>query len=220
MRTTIRLTPLMLTLTLLASCSSPPKPPMVDESSKRPVNSATAVELQVCKNELQNTRLLATQATRLADSTAATLASISARQQALLSLQAADGPRQAKPAQGNSVYSVRFAYGSSRVEVPADAAQRLVAEAKSAPLVMLRGRTDGLTDTPAEIRIARDRANAVRDYLVAAGIDAARIRATYQPTGDPVADNGSSSGQALNRRVEVEIYRVAPVALGVAGTQR
>jgi outer membrane protein OmpA-like peptidoglycan-associated protein len=88
-----------------------------------------------------------------------------------------------------------------------------VAEAKSAPLVMLRGRTDGQTDTLAESRIARDRANAVRDYLVAAGIDAARIRATHQPTGDPVADNGGSSGQALNRRVEVEIYRVAPVAL-------
>lgn len=215
MRTTILLTPFMLTLTLLASCGSPPKPPSVDESSKRPVNSATAVELQVCKNELQNTRLLATEATRLADSTSATLASISARQQALLSLQAADGPLpQAKPAQGNPIYTVRFAYGSSRVEIPADAAQLLLAEAKSAPLVMLRGRTDGQTDTLAESRIARDRANAVRDYLVAAGIDAARIRATYQPTGDPVADNGSSSGQALNRRVEVEIYRAAPVALG------
>lgn len=215
MRTTILLTPFMLTLTLLASCGSPPKPPSVDESSKRPVNSATAVELQVCKHELQNTRLLATEATRLADSTSATLASISARQQAPLSLQAADGQLPpAKPAQGNSIYAVRFAYGSSRVDIPADAAQLLVAEAKSAPLVMLRGRTDGQADTLAESRIARARANAVRDYLVAAGVDAARIRATYQPTGDPVADNGSSSGQALNRRVEVEIYRVAPVALG------
>ena len=108
---------------------------------------------------------------------------------------------------------MRFAYGSSRVDIPADAAQLLVAEAKSAPLVILRGRTDGQTDTLAESRIARDRANAVRDYLVTAGVDAARIRATHQPTGDPVADNGSSSGQALNRRVEIEIYRVAPVAL-------
>ncbi len=79
---------------------------------------------------------------------------------------------------------------------------------------MLRGRTDGQTDTLAESRIARDRANAVRDYLVAVGVDAARIRATHQPTGDPVADNVSRSGQALNRRVEIEIYRVAPVALG------
>lgn len=214
MRTTILLTPLILTLTLLASCGSPPKPPSVDESSKRPVNSATAVELQVCKHELQNTRLLAAEATRLADSTSATLASISARQQALLSLQTADGPvPRAKVAQGNSIYSVRFAYGSSRVDIPAEAAQQLVVEAKSAPLVMLRGRTDGLIDTLAESRTARDRANAVRDYLVAAGVDASRIRATYQPTGDPVADN-SSSGQALNRRVEVEIYRAAPVSLG------
>ena len=214
MHTTILLTPFMLTLALMASCSSPPKPPTVDESRKRPVNTSMAVDLQVCKNELQNTRLLATEATRLADSTATTLASIFTRQQTLLSLQAADGlPPQAKPAQGNAVYTVRFAYGSSRVDIPADAAQLLVAEARSAPLVMLRGRTDGQTDTLAESRIARDRANAVRDYLVAAGVDAARIRATHQPTGDSVADNDSSSGQALNRRVEVEIYRVAPVAL-------
>ncbi|MDE2296800.1 MAG: OmpA family protein, partial [Burkholderiales bacterium] len=67
-------TPFVPWLLVLASCSSPPKPPTVDESQKRPVNSQTAVELQVCKNDLQNTRLLATESGRLAETTAATLA--------------------------------------------------------------------------------------------------------------------------------------------------
>ena len=66
-------TPLIPWLLVLASCSSPPKPPTVDESQKRPVNSQMAVELQVCKNDLQNTRLLATESGRMAETTAATI---------------------------------------------------------------------------------------------------------------------------------------------------
>lgn len=209
MRTITLLTPFLVTLTMLASCSSPPKPPSVDDTSRRPVNSATAVELQICKHDLQNTRLLAAESTRHVDATAATLASIAARQQALANLQ----PREQPAAQGNALVTISFDFGSTRVDIAAGRAQTLIAEARSAPLVMLRGRTDGAVDTLAESRIARERANAVRDFLVAAGVDASRIRATYQPAGDHVAANDSSSGQALNRRVEIEIYRAAPVAL-------
>lgn len=204
--------PLIPWLLLLVSCSSPPKPPTVDESQKRPVNSQMAVELQMCRNDLQNTRLLAAESGRLAESTTATLANLAARQQIIAAMQApAD-----KPPQANSVFSVRFDFGSTRVAIPADIAARLVADAKAAPLVLLRGRTDGSTDAPVESRIARERAAAVRDYLVAAGVDPARIRATYQPVGDHVADNGSDSGRGLNRRVEIELYRALPV--GMPGT--
>ena len=196
--------PLIPWLLLLSSCSSPPKPPTVDESSRRPANSAMAVELQVCKSDLQNTRILATESGRLAESTAATLERLAARQQALAAIQA-------PPA--NSVFTVRFEFGSTRVVVPADAAAALIEDARSAPLVLLRGRTDGATDAPAESRIARERANAVRDYLVGAGVDPARIRATYQPAGDHAADNSSPSGKGMNRRVEIEVYRALPVAM-------
>lgn len=209
MRPTIALTPFVPWLLLLASCSSPPKPPTVDESQKRPVNSQMAVELQVCRNDLQNTRLLATESARRAETTAATLANMAARQQFLAAMQ---GPAGQQP-QANSVFAVRFDFGSTRVVIPADVAAALVEDAKAAPLVLLRGRTDGTSDAPAESRIARDRAAAVRDYLVAAGVDQARIRATYQPAGDHVADNTSAGGRGLNRRVEIELYRVLPAAL-------
>lgn len=216
MRATILLTPFLLSLTLLASCSSPPKPPTVDESRRRPANAATAVELQVCKSELQNTRLLATEAGRLAETAAATLANTAATQQALASLP----PLNEKKPRGNSVYSVRFEFGSSQVDVPADLAKALTDEAKGAPLVMLRGRTDGSSDSAAETRIARERATAVRDYLVAAGVDPSIIRTTYQPSGDHAADNSGTTGRALNRRVEIEIYQALPVALAAAPVQR
>ena len=201
--------PLIPWLLLLSSCASPPKPPTVDESSKRPANSAMAVELQVCKNDLQNTRILATESERLAESNAATLERLAARQQALAAMQA---PALSAPP-ANSVFTVRFEFGSTRVVIPADAASALIEDARSAPLVLLRGRTDGATDAPAESRIARERANAVRDYLVGAGVDPARIRATYQPAGDHAADNSSPSGKGMNRRVEIEVYRALPVAM-------
>ena len=205
-------TPLIPWLLVLASCSSPPKPPTVDEMQKRPVNSQMAVELQVCKNDLQNTRLLATESGRVAETTAATLAHLAARQQILAAMQGAPGQQP----KANSVFTVRFDFGSTRVVIPTDVAATLVEDAKASPLVMLRGRTDGTSDAPAESRIARDRAAAVRDYLVAAGVDPARIRATYQPAGDHVADNVSAGGRGLNRRVEIEVYRALPVALTTA----
>jgi outer membrane protein OmpA-like peptidoglycan-associated protein len=200
------LTPFLPWLMALASCSSPPRPPTVDESQKRPVNTPMAVELQVCKSDLQNTRLLATESGRLAEATAATLANLAARQQTLAALQA----------QANSVYTVHFEYGSVRVVLSPEGRAELIEDAKASPLVLLRGRTDGTSDAPAESRIARERATAVRDHLVAAGVDPMRIRITYQPSGDPVADNATAKGRGLNRRVEIELYRVRPVAIGAS----
>jgi len=51
---------------------------------------------------------------------------------------------------------------------------------------------------------------------VQAGVDPARIRTTYQPIGDHVADNVSADGRALNRRVEIEIYRELPQVVAVS----
>ncbi len=193
----------LLSLTLVA-CSSPPKPPTVDEAQKRPANVQMAVELQVCKNDLQNTRILATESSRLAETTAATLAHMAARQQLLASIQ--------EKAAANSLRIVHFAFNSTQVSIPTAEASVLVAEAKVAPLVLLRGRTDGTADTSAESRIAQARANAVRDYLVASGVDPTRIRTTHQPSGDHMADNRSPQGRNLNRRVEIEVYRTLPIA--------
>lgn len=192
----------LLSLTLVA-CSSPPKPPTVDDSQKRPANAQMAVELQVCKNDLQNTRILATESSRLADATAATLAHMAARQQLLASMQ--------DKAAANSLRIVHFAFNSTQVSIPTAEASALVEEAKVAPLVLLRGRTDGTADSTAESRVAQARANAVRDYLVASGVDPSRIRTTHQPSGDHLADNRTLQGRNLNRRVEIEVYRTLPI---------
>lgn len=197
---------LPLPLLALASCGSPPKPPTVDESQKRPANSAMAIELQTCKSNLQSTRIVATESWRLAESNAANLERVSARQQVIATMASVET--------ANSVFTIHFDFGSTRVVVPADTASTLIDNARAAPLVLLRGRTDGTTDSFAESRVARERATAVRDYLVAAGVDPKRIRDTYQPVGDHAADNASAAGREMNRRVEIEVYRALPLAMG------
>jgi outer membrane protein OmpA-like peptidoglycan-associated protein len=206
-------------LLLLGSCGSPPKPPSVNESLKRPANSAAAVDLQACKSSLHNLRIVAHESDRAAEATATDLARLVALQQALAATQMAkqaaapSGPATPASEAANRLFTIHFDFGSSRVVVPPDAAAKLIESARAAPLVMLRGRTDGHTESAAESQIARERATAVRDYLVGAGVDPTRIRATYQPVGDHAAANDNLPGRGMNRRVEVEIYRVLPVAI-------
>lgn len=204
----------LVAMLMLVSCASPPAPPSVDLSTRRPANPPLVAELQGCRNELHNTRILSNEADRLAASALQTLQRW-ARQQAAATTSpasAASTPTNAP----NSIYRVYFAYGRSNVNLPSDEAQVLLAEARKAPLIVIRGRTDGTADTAAEAHIARARALAARDFLVAAGIDGSRVRTTYQPSGDHVADNATRAGRDVNRRVEIELYRTLPVAASLA----
>ncbi|MEO6746096.1 MAG: OmpA family protein, partial [Caldimonas sp.] len=185
-------------------CGSTPKPPTVDESQKRPANAAAAVDLQVCKSELHNTRIVVHETARLAETASATATRLALLQQM------APAPQPPPPDMTNTIQSVHFAFGSVEVKVPAPTAAALIEQAKAAALITLRGRTDGEIELPAESRVARERAAAVRAWLVQSGVEPARIRTTWQPVGDPIADNATPDGRALNRRVEIEMYRAAP----------
>ena len=187
-------------LLALSSCSSPTKPPTVDGSHRRPANATAEVDLQACKSELQNERLLASETTRDAFNLRARLAALIG---ARTTPAATEDPR-------STVYTVLFAYGATSTELPRPELDVLVTRAQAAPLIVLSGRTDGVTDSVLEARVARGRAEFVRDLLLRAGVPAARIRTTWQPTGDHAADNGSALGRSLNRRVEIEIHRAAP----------
>jgi outer membrane protein OmpA-like peptidoglycan-associated protein len=193
-------------LLALASCTSPPKPPLADESKRRPVNATSAVELQVCKGQLHNTRIEVAESSRHAEAAKATVSQIAALQRAT-----AASPARVD-SQRNTLYSVLFAFGSTQVDAQALENLGVATEARTAPLIMVSGRTDGTTETPAESRVARERAEAVRRYLIGAGVNPASIRTTWQPVGDHAADNSAAGGRRLNRRVEIEIYRAAPVA--------
>jgi outer membrane protein OmpA-like peptidoglycan-associated protein len=55
------------------------------------------------------------------------------------------------------------------------------------------------------MRLSENRANSVRDYLIAQGISQANISAKGFGKTMPVADNSTAAGRQMNRRVELVV---------------
>jgi OOP family OmpA-OmpF porin len=69
----------------------------------------------------------------------------------------------------------------------------------------IRGFTDNVGGDSLNLKLSNKRANAVRDYLVKNGIDAARLTATGFGEDNPIDSNKTRAGRAKNRRVEVKV---------------
>ena len=69
--------------------------------------------------------------------------------------------------------------------------------------VSCEGHTDSVGSDAYNEALGQRRADAVRDYLVAQGIDAGRISTTSYGESKPAADNSTPEGRAENRRVEI-----------------
>ncbi len=54
------------------------------------------------------------------------------------------------------------------------------------------------------MNLSKDRANAVKQYLVNAGVSASSINATGYGEANPVASNDTEEGRVQNRRVEIK----------------
>ncbi|MFC3197880.1 OmpA family protein [Parapedobacter deserti] len=70
----------------------------------------------------------------------------------------------------------------------------------------LAGHTDNTGSMQTNLRLSKERAEAVKAYLVSKGANPSRIEATgYGPT-QPIADNKTAEGRQKNRRVEFTLY--------------
>jgi outer membrane protein OmpA-like peptidoglycan-associated protein len=72
-----------------------------------------------------------------------------------------------------------------------------------ATTVRVVGHSDNSGGDAVNDPLSVNRAARTRDYLVARGVDARRILIDGRGSREPVADNGTESGRALNRRVEI-----------------
>ena len=68
------------------------------------------------------------------------------------------------------------------------------------------GHTDSIGREGYNMLLSRKRARAVRDFLMHAGIDAARLSADGRGEAEPVADNDTPEGRSQNRRVEIRLF--------------
>jgi outer membrane protein OmpA-like peptidoglycan-associated protein len=69
--------------------------------------------------------------------------------------------------------------------------------------IRIEGHTDATGPSALNLRLSRQRAEAVRDALIELGIDADRLTAVGMGEDFPIATNDTAEGRARNRRVDV-----------------
>ena len=69
----------------------------------------------------------------------------------------------------------------------------------------IKGHTDNSGKADKNQVLSEDRANAVKDYLTQHGVEGSRMTAQGFGQDQPVANNKTAAGRALNRRVEFEV---------------
>ena len=98
-----------------------------------------------------------------------------------------------------------FASGSSRLTPELLALMPVAAGilARNPTLGMvIEGHTDSIGTSESNLALSVDRAEAARTWLIEAGIDASRVLAVGYGESEPIGDNKTDEGRALNRRVE------------------
>lgn len=115
-----------------------------------------------------------------------------------------------KPEKKIFFYDINFMKAQATILTKSHTAlQDLVQLMKNNPTIeiLIEGHTDNVGDELALIQLSEQRAAAVRDYLVHAGIESRRIQIRGLGATRPIHKNDSEAGREKNRRVEVQIIR-------------
>ena len=78
-------------------------------------------------------------------------------------------------------------------------------ELKEGLVIEVGGHTDNEGSDESNMVLSQDRAEAVKKYLVNKGINSKRIVAKGYGESQPIAENETANGRALNRRTEINI---------------
>jgi len=107
-----------------------------------------------------------------------------------------------------TIQGILFATNSAKILRPSfKILDQAVAMLKKYPTLRLkiRGHTDNQGKLPKNMQLSQQRADSVREYFIAKGIDAKRLQAEGLGPNEPVADNAKPAGRAKNRRIEFKV---------------
>ena len=71
--------------------------------------------------------------------------------------------------------------------------------------IEIAGHTDSRGDSQRNLRLSKDRAEAVRQHLIRSGVSEDQITATGYGETQPIYDNATREGRRLNRRIEFRV---------------
>lgn len=74
-------------------------------------------------------------------------------------------------------------------------------------VIKMEGHTDNHGTEEYNMKLSKDRVEAVKQFLVANGVDPERVKTSYFGETRPIADNKTREGRARNRRVAMEIEK-------------
>jgi outer membrane protein OmpA-like peptidoglycan-associated protein len=100
--------------------------------------------------------------------------------------------------------NILFDTGKSSIRPESDAVLSTVVELLKAQATLsleIQGHTDNVGGKDANLKLSKDRAEAVKARLVSGGIAAARLTTAGLGDSQPVGDNATDEGRAQNRRV-------------------
>jgi outer membrane protein OmpA-like peptidoglycan-associated protein len=106
----------------------------------------------------------------------------------------------------SETFSIHFPLNGTNFQLDISETASLLPALAKARRIELRGRTDNDRSNDADEKIAWRRAQAVQRYLVSQGVSPGIISINHVSAGDYVSDNASTTGRALNRRVDIEVF--------------
>ena len=178
-----------------------------EEEAQRLAESMAQDQLAVEHSEAQ-----ASQALKLADARARE-AELARKEAELAAAVAADSlgdnaaPPPSRRSGSRTIYTLpgtAFASGSAKLTAAARASLQQMADVVGGKKsVRVEAHTDSQGADAANLALSQQRADAVRQALLASGLPPARVKAVGKGESDPLTDNGTAEGRARNRRVEM-----------------
>ena len=98
-----------------------------------------------------------------------------------------------------------------------DRAAKLITETPDMQLT-ITGNTDSLASDAYNLDLSRQRAEAVKEYLVSKGVDASKLVTKGAGESNPIADNSTEQGRFRNRRIGFTVYDESVDGNGIAVT--